>query len=105
MNIIEKFKYNQRMKKDDRIFDELLIETLKRDLHDENLECFRFMNTDQIKEVIQRNYKNVNEITLSFAVCKIANQHFLDEFSHYKEFSDRIDFEQIVREMQEKEGC
>lgn len=93
------------MREDDRIFDELLIETLKRDLHDENLECFRFMNTDQIKEVIQRNYKNVNEITLSFAVCKIVIHHFLDEFSHYKEFSDRIDFEEIVREMQEKEGC
>lgn len=104
MNIIEKYKYNKRMRTDERIFDELLIETLKRDLNDENLECFRFMNTDQMKEIIQRNYKNVNEITLSFAVCKIAIQHFLDDFSHYKEFSDRIDFEEIVREMQEKEG-
>lgn len=104
MNFIEKYKYNRRMRKDERNFDDELIETLKRDLEDENLTCFRFMSIDQIKETIKRNYKNVNETTLTFAAIKIAIEHFIDEFSHYKKFEDRIDFEQIVREMQEKEG-
>lgn len=98
MNIIEKYKYKKRMKNDNRNFDEELIETLKRDLKDDTLECFRFMSIDQIKEVIQRNYKNINETTLVFAAIKIAIEHFVDEFSHYKEFEDRIDFEQIINE-------
>ena len=105
MNFIEKNKYKKKMEEDERVFDEELIETLKRDLKDETLECFRFMDTEQIKEIIKRNYKNVNERTLIFAICKIVINQFVDDFSKYKDFDDRIDFEEIVREMQEKEGC
>lgn len=105
MNIIEKYKYKQRMKKDTRNFDEELIATLKRDLKDDTLECFRFLSIDQIKDTIERYYRNINETTLIFAAIKIALEHFSDEFSHYKEFSEKVDFEEIVREMQEKEGC
>lgn len=93
------------MKNDKRNFDELLIATLKKDLEDDTLKCFRFMSIDQIKETIERNYKNVNETTSTFAAIKIALEHFTDKFSHYKEFEEKFDFEQIVREMQEKEGC
>ncbi len=104
MNLIEKYKYNKRMKEDERVFDDELIETLKKDLKDESLTCFRFLDTEQIKEVIKRNYRNVNERTLIFAACKIVIKQFVDDFSKYKDFDDRIDFEEIVREMQEKEG-
>lgn len=104
MNIIEKYRYNKKMKEDTRNFDEELIQILKRDLKDDTLECFRFMDTKQVKEVIQRNYKNVNETTLIFAVCKIVLIHFLDDFRKYREHEEKTDFIESMKELQGKEG-
>ena len=90
MNLIEKYKYKKWMETDDEIWDDELIQILKRDLKDETLECFRFSDSNEIHRVILSHYRNVNNRTLElttliFATCKIMLMHFSDDFDYYRE--------------------
>lgn len=104
MNIIEKYKYKRWMETDNELLDDELIEILKRDLHDETLECFRFSDSDEIHRVILSHYRNVNERTLELATCKILLMHFCDDFDNYREHEDKVNLKEAVAGLQEKEG-
>lgn len=74
---------------------EILIEDLKKKLN--GLECFRFLDSKQIRNLIKRNYKNIDKDVLSLTTSLIMLEFLDDEFYEDKPKKDKIDFNKLKR--------
>lgn len=63
-----------------------------------SLDCFRFLSPEQITDLIQRNYNNINPDTLEYTVCKILIDYMDDEFKYEKNKKHQIDFSRLLSE-------
>ena len=82
--------FNKRNKED---LSDILIKDLQTKLN--GLEPFRFLDAKQIREILNRNYINVNEETMSSTVCKIMIEFLDDEFYKYKDKKNRTDINKL----------
>lgn len=74
---------------------EILINDLKKRLN--GLECFRFLDIKQIRNLIKRNYKNIDKDVLSLTTSLIMLEFLDDEFYEDKPKKDKIDFNKLKR--------
>lgn len=74
---------------------EILLNDLKKRLN--GLECFRFLDSKQIRNLIKRNYKNVDKNVLSLTTSLIMLEYIDDEFCIDKLKKDKIDFNELKR--------
>ena len=71
-------------------FSDILIMDLEKKLG--SLEGFQFLHSDQIKDLIKRNYNYVNEDSLGLAAAKIMLKFIENDFDRPKEKEDKINF-------------
>lgn len=73
-------------------FDKILLMDLKKKFG--TLECFHFLSFEQIHDLLRRNYRNLNEVSLYYASCRIKIDALDEELMQKKE--EQVNFVGLV---------